>query len=387
MSLGSKELFHSNFLEYLWNVNQEAFINVINENVKKEFHLPYPLNHNQEYEFGREKENFDICFFHMENKKKVYDLVIENKVKSIPYKEQLEEYVKKAKDSKCCRFILLTLSDDFPDKDNVKPWEIVGYNEIKESISKYYKSENDKHLHYIKDYCDFVEHLVQLKDIILPKNNEESTLFESKSIEDLKSVRLHDLYIKLRCSMFALNLKNELKKNGIPAVVINKYSDRKVKEEGERVVNLNIDIKQGVGQIAAWICDGEGPSNEKSNTYEIVIQGNQYRHGINQLGIFGDNIVKGEEKYNQLDECYNRLGEIDDKRALEFLNFNGATEVHSNRDIFYKGTKRTKSGPFCCYDHLYIYRYRKIDGMAIKTLMNKMILDIKDIYNNLPNLY
>ena len=388
MSLGSKELFHSNFLEYLWNVNQEALINVINENVKKEFHLPYPLNHNQEYEFGREIENFDICIFHKEEGKKVYDLVIENKVKSIPYKEQLEEYVKKAKDSKCCRFILLTLSDDFPDKDNVKPWEIVGYNEIKESISKYYKSENDKHLHYIKDYCDFVEHLVQLKDIILPKNNEESTLFESKSIEDLKSVRLHDLYIKLRCSMFALNLKNELKKNGIPAVVIDKYSNRKIKEEGKRVVNLNIAINQGVGQIAAWICDGEGPGNEKSNTYEIVIQGNQYRHGINQLGIFKDDIVKGEEKYNQLNKCFKRLGEIDDKGALQFLNFYGATEVHPNRDIlYYKGTKIEKSGPFCCYDNHYIYRYRKIDGMAIKTLMNKMISDIKEIYNNLPNLY
>ena len=31
MSLGSKELFHSNFLEYLWDEDTPAFIDMINE--------------------------------------------------------------------------------------------------------------------------------------------------------------------------------------------------------------------------------------------------------------------------------------------------------------------------------------------------------------------
>ena len=79
------------------------------------------LDPNRQYQIGREKENFDICLFHKEKKKDVYDLVLENKVKSIPYKEQLIGYVNKVKESSPhCRFILLTLSEDFPDKGDMK---------------------------------------------------------------------------------------------------------------------------------------------------------------------------------------------------------------------------------------------------------------------------
>lgn len=389
MSLGSKELFHSNFLEYLWHVNRDSFINVVNE------FLPHPLEENQQYEIGREVENFDICIYHEENKKRVYDLVIENKVKSIPYKEQLMEYEKKANNSPCCKFILLTLSDDFPDKDNVERWKILRYDELRKSIEKYYISENtskESHLRYIIDYCDFLEQLVSLKELIIPKDfaNEESKLFEAESIKCLKSVRLHDLYIKLRCSMFALILKNKLKENGVSAVVIDKYSNRKRKENGERVVNLNIAINQGEGQIAAWICDGEDTIEEKSDTFEIVIQGNQYRHGINQMSIQPDDNVKGEEKFRRLNVCYERLETNVDKRAMQFINFNDNDEANvfplTGKKYHFKNTKTMKSGPFCCYGHAYIYRYKSISGIKVKDLIEIMLSDIIDIYSNLPRI-
>ena len=56
MSLGSKELFHSNFLEYLWNVNREAFISIINE-FNKKYESINLLSNNQKYELGREVES------------------------------------------------------------------------------------------------------------------------------------------------------------------------------------------------------------------------------------------------------------------------------------------------------------------------------------------
>ena len=43
MSLGSKELFHSNFLEYLWSIDPSHKM------------------------FVRDKENFDICLYHEES--------------------------------------------------------------------------------------------------------------------------------------------------------------------------------------------------------------------------------------------------------------------------------------------------------------------------------
>ena len=93
MSLGSKELFHSNFLEFLWDTNYKAFIGMINNLLGKV--VLFPDKEEGYYTFSREKENFDICIYHKEKKqlkngkqgaseKTVYDVIIENKVKSIP---------------------------------------------------------------------------------------------------------------------------------------------------------------------------------------------------------------------------------------------------------------------------------------------------------------
>lgn len=41
MSLGSKELFHSNFLEFIWDVNREFFIRIVNLLIKNCGHTGY----------------------------------------------------------------------------------------------------------------------------------------------------------------------------------------------------------------------------------------------------------------------------------------------------------------------------------------------------------
>ena len=102
MSLGSKELFHSNFLEYLFYIDHNKFVSLINSLLLPE---GKKLLDRVDYKISREKENFDICLYHEEKREKirrnqkkctyvVYDLILENKVKSIPYKEQLNEYEK-----------------------------------------------------------------------------------------------------------------------------------------------------------------------------------------------------------------------------------------------------------------------------------------------------
>lgn len=105
LSLSSKELFHSNFLEWLSNVDQIAFKRLIlvmagiNEN---EYNWPAVWRVKREY------NNFDLCIvaydqFDNNDIEEIEDnedfrilFVIENKVKSIPYKEQLERYAKEA---------------------------------------------------------------------------------------------------------------------------------------------------------------------------------------------------------------------------------------------------------------------------------------------------
>ena len=64
MSLGSKELFHSNFLEFLWDLDHLKFIETVN------YILPNgrKIVFNPESVFDREKENFDVCIHHFENR-------------------------------------------------------------------------------------------------------------------------------------------------------------------------------------------------------------------------------------------------------------------------------------------------------------------------------
>ena len=60
MSLGSKELFHSNFLEYINEVNEGLFLSIINRLLPDNSKLPNGID----YKLSRELENFDLCLYH-----------------------------------------------------------------------------------------------------------------------------------------------------------------------------------------------------------------------------------------------------------------------------------------------------------------------------------
>ena len=423
MSLGSKELFHSNFLEYLWDLDEDhgSFISMINDFIDKP--LPPPGSN---YHFAREKKNFDICIFHYEDgrtyknressKKEVFDLIIENKVKSIPYKEQLEEYKKvvtKNNKGKPCQYILLSLSEFFPDNDLIQSneqtavrkdicgWHLINYEDLAAKIKEKYTNHHC-FKPYIKDYCKFVVLLVSLEKYILPENIEDQPLFNDQIIEQLKKIRVHDLYIKLRASWFIMSLKQRLKdiegfKDHI--YVVHKYDDFNkdgVEQDRKDGIFLNADINQGNGQAAAWILNK--PDTKKAgNTYEIVIQGKQYRHGI-ALSCTTDN---DSDKYLRLNELYKKIERCD--KAIDFLNFyedykkEGIVfpdkDDKDDKEVF-RGSRTEerkggvkKEGHFCCYDKSYIYRYEKIgDNDSIKSLLTRMVFDIVKISSALPQI-
>ena len=91
LSLGSKELFHSNFLEFLWEENKLSFFMMLCAILGEENeHIIQMINSQEEYILSREKKKFDICIYHKDDETEIYDVIIENKVKSIPYKTQLD---------------------------------------------------------------------------------------------------------------------------------------------------------------------------------------------------------------------------------------------------------------------------------------------------------
>lgn len=140
MSLGSKELFHSNFLHWISIVDWRAFLDIMHgladtkkfwwEKIDENDPCKCPKN----IKVFREHRNFDLSIYKVDSeseKKKIKEvvgdtnddmeedddptmeithdnygkrkvqkwipvLVLENKMKSLPYKAQLEEYTQKA---------------------------------------------------------------------------------------------------------------------------------------------------------------------------------------------------------------------------------------------------------------------------------------------------
>lgn len=139
MSLGSKELFHSNFLHWISIVNWDAFLQIMRDlaGLKKDevfwwekegvldcHEKPYHTDNNN-IEVRREFHNFDLSIYildseekHAKESQEINDkesnnkedintkgerlvqkwipvLILENKMKSLPYEEQLERYTNK----------------------------------------------------------------------------------------------------------------------------------------------------------------------------------------------------------------------------------------------------------------------------------------------------
>ena len=82
LSLGSKELFHSNFLYWLGNKYPNEFGKIFKKFLKIE------TDDNEAKDFQREKSNIDLSFKYKDGQQ----ILIENKVKSIPYIEQLQNH-------------------------------------------------------------------------------------------------------------------------------------------------------------------------------------------------------------------------------------------------------------------------------------------------------
>ena len=128
MSLGSKELFHSNFLHWISKVNWDAFLNILHNltGITKFWWEDQFCPKNQKIEVRREFHHFDLSIYILDSEKTVKDtrldyciadqgteeyrfsekgrtvqkwipvLILENKMKSLPYREQLVEYTNKA---------------------------------------------------------------------------------------------------------------------------------------------------------------------------------------------------------------------------------------------------------------------------------------------------
>ena len=316
ISLGSKELFHSNFLAFLWDCDEQAkkaFLNMINDLLPegKKINVSELLG-KEGLTIYREKENLDLCICHTENNKECIDIIIENKVKSIPYIEQLDEYRQTAakhqnKDSTAVTYILLTLAEVFPNKEAIieSGWNIITYDQLVKAIIKQYYHKNNMEprlQQYVADYTDFIDKLSALQ--IVDKFNDEP-FHNPAIIEAYHKTKLSDLYLKQRGSYFICLLLNKITKaqnnNRLGKIEVkwgakSQASGKNVVEhQNSTIIYLASGMNRGKSTITIHIYP-----KQCTSSYALQIEGNQYRHMFIQSGLIAKRSTKVEQYLNTM---------------------------------------------------------------------------------------
>jgi hypothetical protein len=223
LSLASKELFHSNFWAWLFEQTRNTTSDFFSKQLNRNFGKLIKVDREEQRKIKKnDKEktvNFDI-YLKFENNN---NIIIENKIKSIPDIYQLEEYTKATYQNNKNE-ILFLLSP-------YKPENLMGYKHIEyrklldffhEKINKNKMSDYYKALY--NDYYDFMKILL---DLIEDWENMKIFNFHSKyndkknDYNKFKELRLHDLYHKFKY----FRLREELDKKA-REIIPNKYHSR-----------------------------------------------------------------------------------------------------------------------------------------------------------------
>lgn len=275
LSLSSKELFHSNFIAWICENYPLEFGNLI----CNKFNLN--IDNHKIISTKREAKNLDLII-EFKNKK----VVIENKVKSSPNKEQLISY--KSKNNPNDVLVLLSLINPNFNVEELG-WRLFTYAELSEILEKLI---NQVHVEYhksiISDYNNFIRILFDLNEIMITDFNLGNFDFYGEKYKLFHGVRLHDLYLKSSYQKLIHEIANYLKEriNNHNIVVGKRYSH----ENNKNQIVISTTIVNGKGVVNIDY------SNEDEIIHGIMLDGNRYNQYIHAWGGKAENIIETADK-------------------------------------------------------------------------------------------
>ncbi len=374
LSLSSKELFHSNFLYWIWKLDPNTFKSLIARLLNIS---PDDLKWGDKWEVVREYNSFDLCVIKYCDEdsnndedtgaRKIDDgdvlLVIENKVKSIPYKAQLKKYVDKVnelygkrrkEDADKVQYILLTLPTHFPDAPKEissedcnwefgdYKWKIVTYNKYIEILKELKISSSDDldeqtkvyPSKIIEDYIKFVEHLLviykewtdecytKLGFIYYDEQKQQCSEYKDY-ITVAQALRIHDLYHKSKYARICAEIISTFSDVNIDdyEVGINltekevcKYLEKKGNENKGYIV-WEYNYTHGEPLVGVKIARRDKDDN--LITYIIQVQSGVYEHGV----IADHTKLKGEYKGTKDEKLWAYIYKNSNKNVFSVGNY------------------------------------------------------------------
>lgn len=306
LSMSSLELFHSNFLEWLFDLDHKAFLTCFGFDVDSS---TYTIE--REYHLGkRDRKQWvtDIAVF--KNGKMI--LIIENKIKSTPSKGQLKYQNELAGED--CKKVLLSLFEYSVIEDKLSKFCKVLYKDLIDKILTNYESHS-QFVPYIKDYCKMLQKLQNILDndplVTGWKDGHYTAHLSSKKLE------IYDMMDAFRKYQ--------------AASLVNKFEESIVEKDTSMTCEHSLNNKRACATIAYKL-------NDRLNV------GVQIEH--DQLRIF----FEDKEKNFNIDNVHKYWGFVVNPREIQGV------------------AKKIEDQQYCSYNmskSLFIYRYVKLDSKPI----------------------
>lgn len=271
LSLASRELFHSNFLAWLFGQRPDWVGRILGTAPE---HRDWVLG---DKGIRREERNLDLVI-HLANGS---TLIVENKVKSVPYAEQLERYEDEVRKLEGIypnpRYLLLTLSPG--DAPAGSAWPVLSYGEVAERLAQAAASLDVGYLrHLVEDYAGFIRTLSALGT-----TGDADPWIDHRPL--LRELRIADLLQKRKASWLAHRLVKDLRGRKVPGLKEHPTRPADLKA-GELLIYDGLSNGNGLVGFVLAVADGPKLAGARALPrfgIGVQLQGNQYRSFVQLL--------------------------------------------------------------------------------------------------------
>lgn len=306
MSLGSKELFHSNFWGWIIEQNKDFTKAFFGENFDADLFK----------KVVREDKNRDLVIY--DKKDNCY--VIENKIKAYPSYDQLVKYTGETKN-----FVSGVITGILePSFKPPEPWRFISFNKVGEYLRDHIDDFSNEHKNLIASYTEMV---FAICEIIAESLNENPTLlsYNVKHLDDLENIRIADVFKKNKAEDFVSKCKDI----GFQEGVQNEFKNKIVKFWIERSFN---NCKATIS-FGFWIYEKDEKGKDKWKR-GIGVQIEEY-----QLRVF---ICDSEKSISDIEKYGLDIGWFEKLNKDKKLIRNHSTKM---------------SGDKCKYGEHFVYQY------------------------------
>lgn len=322
MSLGSKELFHSNFLAWFADRFPEPAAAVFSP-------WSEPMPGAPAGRSKREAGHLDLVL-HLPD---LAPIVVENKVFSVPDEEQLDRYAKSTVAQRKVggtRYACVLLSLMSPGWTSYNGWRVLRYRELAEALRAHMahiRTADAFAEDLVEHYVVLISRLVELFEVLGSPAANESLLLTGSIASDLKRARLSAGVQKARASCVARELR------------------RSVAERGWSGIHVGYGFTNGTSLLEGFFPQGMGGKDPAGDELGWQLQGTQFRLAV-KTGVLQGRAHREERE----DYVAERYSDWFDFKPLEAIaGIGGETLV----DEVLGGRWNYQS-----YNPNFVYRYR-----------------------------